>query len=285
MDARDGTIAGAMARARRKGRAAFIPYITAGDPSLAASADVIRALSRAGADVIECGVPFSDPVGDGPELQMSASRALAAGTTLDGVLALLAGLTREGGIPPVLLFSYLNPISRMGVPAFTRRAREAGVAGVLVVDLPVEEAEEHLVAARAENLETVFLASPTTTDARLARIVEASRGFIYLVARAGVTGERADLSGSLARRVARVRRAAPGMPVAVGFGISDPMQAAAVAGVADGVIVGSAIARRIAEGPPEVAATRVEAFARRMTEALSRGRVREGKEGEGACSS
>ncbi len=282
MDARDGMIAAAMARARREGRAAFIPYVAAGDPSLAVTADVIRALASAGADVIECGVPFSDPVGDGPELSRAAARGLASGTTLDAVLALLARLTREEGIPPVLLFSYLNPILRTGFAAFARRAREAGVAGVLVVDLPVEEAEEYLAAARAERLETVFLASPTTSDARLARIIGAARGFVYLAARAGVTGERAGLPGDLVRRIARVRETAPALPVAAGFGISDPAQAAAVAASADGVIVGSALARRIAEGPPDGAAARAAAFARRMRESLSRGRA---KEGEGTCSS
>lgn len=280
----DGRIAAAMERARRENRSAFIPYVTAGDPSLAATADAIRALARAGADVIECGVPFSDPVGDGPELQAAAARGIASEATLEEVLRLLTGLSGDRGIPPVLLFSYLNPILAMGTGRFARRARESGVAGALVVDLPVEEAGEFLAAARREGLETVFLASPTTSDARLARIAGASRGFVYLVARTGVTGTRPALAGGLDRRVARLRAIAPGKAVAAGFGISTPEQAAAVAGVADGVIVGSALAGRIAAGGPG----ELESFARGIARALSRNPARAPKrerEGEGACSS
>lgn len=280
MVAREGRIASAFARARKEGRAAFVPYVTVGDPSLAVTAEVIRCLARAGADVVECGVPFSDPVGDGVELQRSAGRALAAGTTMETTLAFLGKLTREKGIPPILLFSYLNPVLRRGYRSFARGAREAGAAGALLVDLPLEEAGAYLTAARDEAIETVFLAAPSTSDARMARIAEASRGFLYFASRAGVTGEKSRLPPDLPGQVARARKGAAGLPVGVGFGVSNAAQAAEAARFADGVIVGSAIARRVAEGGPEGAAERVYAFAESLARAVRR---RETLEGGGGC--
>ena len=232
--------------ARKNGRVGFIPYITAGDPDLAACASVVDALSRAGADVIELGVPFSDPIADGPINQRAAERALASGTTLDGILNAVASMRKDGRKIPIVLFTYFNPIHKMGVDVFCRRAAEAGVDGALIVDLPPEEAGEYRTAAKAADIGAVFLASPTTTDERLALIGEASTGFVYYVSRMGVTGVSASISASLEEELARVKKITH-RPVAVGFGISTPEQAAFAAKNADAVVVGSALVRMLAE--------------------------------------
>lgn len=252
------------------GRAAFIPYLTAGDPSLEWTGRHLDALAAAGADVVELGVPFSDPVADGPVNQRAAERALAARTTLPGVLDLLAEKRRSGWKPAAVVFTYANPVAAMGWEAFARRAAAAGADGALVVDLPVEEAAEHRAACAAAGLATVFLAAPTTDDARLADAVRASAGFLYFVSRLGVTGASAALAADAAAQLARVKSAAGALPVAYGFGVSTPEQAAAAARLADGVVVGSALVRLL-EGPdPEENLRRLAAAAAALSAAMKR---------------
>lgn len=229
-----------------RGEPAFIPYITAGDPSISRTEAIIHALEAAGADIIELGVPFSDPVGDGPVIQEAAQRALAAGTHLGDIFAMVKRV-REKSDVPLLLFSYFNPILAYGAEAFARDAAQAGVDGLLCVDLPPEEAGEYKTALDQHGLCTVFLTAPTTSDARLELVGAQCTGFVYYVSRLGVTGERAELSTGLDAAIARIRRLT-GKPVAVGFGISTPEQAAQVAGMnAEGVVVGSALVRLIGE--------------------------------------
>lgn len=259
----------AIAGARDAGRAAFIPYLTAGDPRLAELGRFAGALRAGGADILELGVPFSDPVADGPVNQRAAERALAAGTTLAGVLHAVRRLREAGERLPVALFTYFNPVLRMGPAQFARRAADAGVDGVLVVDLPPEEAGEHRAACAASGLGTIFLASPTTAPERLRRAAEASTGFLYYVSRLGVTGERAALPESLRAELKAARAASPA-PLAVGFGLSTPEQAAALAAHADAVVVGSALVRVVAEQPPEEAARRLTELARAFVGALAR---------------
>ncbi len=236
----------AFARARAQRRAAFIPYITAGDPDLAATERLAVALASAGADVLELGVPFSDPIADGPVNQAAAVRALAAGTTLVGILALVARLKPRLGIP-VVLFTYFNPIHAYGVARFAEHAAASGVDGVLCVDLPPEEAEgDYLDALRAHGLDAIFLLAPTSTRERVRAVARLGSGFVYYVSRTGVTGEQGELPAALAREAKALGKALK-LPLAVGFGISTRLQVAAVAKVADGVVVGSALVRLIAE--------------------------------------
>ncbi len=245
---------------KTQGVSAFIPYITAGDPSMETSAQIVLALERAGADVIEFGVPFSDPVGDGIVIQEAAQRALQRGASLRGVIATVRAI-REKSQVPLLLFSYFNPILAYGVEAFARDAAEAGVDGVLCVDLPPDEDDDYKAALDKAGLCTIFLTAPTTSDDRLRLIGAKSSGFVYYVSRLGVTGEQAALAAGLKDSVARIQHLT-GKPVAVGFGISTPEQAAAVAGLAEGVVVGSAIVRVIAQhGEDPALVETVEAFA------------------------
>lgn len=240
----EGQLADCWAGLRAAGRAALIPYITAGHPGWDATREFLAGAPGFGADIVELGVPWSDPVADGPVIQASTHAALAAGVTLRGVLDLL----REARPSvPVVLFTYLNPVLAMGPVRFAAAAREAGAAGVLVVDLPVgaDPATENALAAGS--LPLVRLVAPTTPPARLARIAAASRGFVYLVARLGVTGASRAVASDIGARVAAVR-AATALPVAVGFGISAPSQAAEVAALADGVVVGSAVVDRMSAG-------------------------------------
>jgi tryptophan synthase alpha chain len=264
-------LAATFARCRAAGRAAFIPYVTAGDPDLATTGELVRALAAAGADIVELGVPFSDPIADGPVNQRAAMRALASRTTLDGILALVAGLRADGVAVPVVLFTYFNPLHVRGVERFAASAAAAGVDGVLCVDLPPEEAGELGPALRAQGLDLVFLLAPTSTPARVARVAELASGFVYYVSRTGVTGERDALPADLARDVRRLRRRL-GLPVAVGFGISTPEQVAAVGRLADGVVVGSALVRTVeaAGSGPGVAAA-VAAQVRILTAGLTTG--------------
>jgi tryptophan synthase alpha chain len=223
---------------------ALVVYVTCGDPDLATTRAVILAAIEAGADVIELGVPFSDPVADGPVIQRASERALRNGTNLAHVLRLAAEVRLQAQSTGVVVFSYLNPILRMGMEKFCTVARHAGVDGVLVTDLPVEEADEYLHAMKANDLAPVFLAAPTSPDARLKRIANASRGFVYAVSRTGVTGARQQLANDAQKLVQRLRRLTK-LPVAVGFGISNAEQFAEVGKFADAVVVGSAIVETI----------------------------------------
>lgn len=239
-------IESAFARARTERRAAFIPYITAGDPDLAATERLAVALAAAGADILELGVPFSDPIADGPVNQAAAARALASGTTLVGILALVARLRTRLGIP-IVLFTYFNPLHAYGVARFAEHAAASGVDGVLCVDLPPEEAEgEYLDALRAQGLDAIFLLAPTSTRERVRAVARLGSGFVYYVSRTGVTGEQGELPEALAREAKALGKALK-LPLAVGFGISTRPQVAAVARVADGVVVGSALVRLIGE--------------------------------------
>jgi tryptophan synthase alpha chain len=222
----------------------LVAYVTCGDPDLATTREIVLAAIQAGADVIELGVPFSDPVADGPVIQRASERALKNGTSLAQVLTLAADIRQLTQSTGLVVFSYLNPILRMGMEKFCSVARHAGVDGVLVTDLPVEEAGEYLRAMKACDLSPIFLAAPTSPDARLKRIVEASRGFVYAVSRTGVTGARQQLAEDARKLVRRLRRVTR-LPIAVGFGISNVEQSAEVGEFADAVVVGSAIVETI----------------------------------------
>jgi len=236
-------IAAAFAACREEKRAAFIPYLTAGDPDLETTEMLLPALVRGGADLIELGVPFSDPIADGPVIQRAAARALAAGASLAGVLNLVARRREEIGVP-VILFTYFNPILARGVEAFAEQAAASGVDGVLCVDLPPEEAQEsYIPALRRNGVDPIFLLAPTSTRQRVRRIDKASSGFVYYVSRTGVTGS-GELPDDLARRLKRLRKKVSS-PLVVGFGITSPEQVAALGKVADGVVVGSALVRRV----------------------------------------
>jgi tryptophan synthase alpha chain len=240
-------IAERFAALRRDKRKAFVAFVTAGDPSLERTATAARELEEAGVDVLELGVPFSDPLADGPVIQRASDRALRQGTTLARVIETVRALRASSEIP-LLLFSYFNPIARYGLERLARDARDAGVDGVLVTDLPPEEADDWLRAARPCGLDTVFLASPTSPADRLKRVAKASRGFVYALSRTGVTGEQSSLSDDARPLVERLR-ALTDEPIALGFGISTPEQAAEAASVADGVVVGSALVRFLESDP------------------------------------
>ena len=230
---------------RASGRKALVPFLTAGDPSLAATVPVMHALVEAGADVIELGVPFSDPMADGPTIQRSSERALARGAGLSYVLECVREFRQRDAATPVVLMGYLNPVEIRGYGRFATDAANAGVDGVLLVDLPPEEAEALLTAFAAHGLDVILLASPTTTDARLARLCADAQGYLYYVSFAGVTGaDRLDTDVASARL--REIRAATKVPVAAGFGIKDAASAAAMARDADGVVVGSALVAALA---------------------------------------
>lgn len=225
-------------RLAEEGRRAFIPFLTHGFPSPADTPRLLRALADAEADIIELGVPFSDPLADGPTIQRASQEALEHGVTLDSTLELVGELAPD--LPPIVLFSYLNPVLRVGVEPFLERAERAGAAGLLLTDLPVGVHPELEAGFAASGLDLIALVAPTTPAARVRRIRERASGFVYYISRLGVTGARSGLDERLRDRVAALRREV-GLPVAVGFGISRPEQAARVAEVADGVVVGSAL--------------------------------------------
>jgi len=225
----------------------LVAYITCGDPDLATTRDIVLAAIEAGAEVIELGVPFSDPVADGPVIQRASERALRHGTTLEQVLELAREIRKESQAG-LIVFSYLNPILRMGIARFAAAAQNAGLDGALITDLPVEEAGEYLHEMRRRNLATIFLAAPTSTDERLRQICKASTGFVYAVSRTGVTGVRQQLAGDAEKLTRRLRRHTK-LPIAVGFGISTPEQFAAVGKFADAAVVGSAIVETIERNP------------------------------------
>jgi tryptophan synthase alpha chain len=252
--------------ARREDKA-LIAYLTAGDPHPARTASLVLALERGGADIIELGVPFSDPIADGPVIQRGAERALAAGTTMRKVLD-IAGEIRQHSDIPLVLFTYLNPVLRYGVEQLAADAKGSGVDGVLLTDLSVEEAQPWLPHFRERELDTVFLAAPTSTDERLKQVAEYSSGFVYLVSRAGVTGERDTLADSAGELVQRMR-GLTSLPLALGFGIATPQQAAEAAQLADAVVVGSAIVRMIGEyGDSGDLEEALEAYARSLKQAI-----------------
>ncbi|MBI4227934.1 MAG: tryptophan synthase subunit alpha [Candidatus Omnitrophica bacterium] len=232
-------LAAAFRRARGARRAALIAYLTAGYPSLAATAALVRELARAGVDIIELGLPFSDPLADGPTIQAASAQALKRGVTLERILRTVAEIRKTTDVPLVAM-GYANPLYRRGLPAFCRQAVAAGFDGVIVPDLPPEEAGELIRAARPVKLATIFLAAPTSPPARLRRIAAASRGFVYVVSLTGVTGARRQLPREVVTQVRALRRLTR-QPIAVGFGVSTPAQVRWLSGVADGVIVGSAL--------------------------------------------
>ena len=239
-------IAQRFAALRAQKRAGFVAYLTAGDPDRDTSARLFNGLPAAGADLIEIGMPFSDPMADGPAIQDAGQRALKAGMTLRGTLRLVSDFRRGDDATPIVLMGYYNPIYRYGVEAFARDAVAAGVDGVIIVDLPPEEDSELAGPANAAGLDVIRLATPTSDDNRLPVIVDGASGFIYYVAIAGITGTRSADSAEVAAAVARLRRFTD-LPVAVGFGIRSPEQAAAVAGAADAAVVGSALVQRVAD--------------------------------------
>jgi tryptophan synthase alpha chain len=253
------------------GELGLIAYITAGDPSLEASAKIVLAAAEAGADIIELGVPFSDPVADGPVIQRASERALRGGTTLAGVLELVRQLRTD---VPLVLFSYFNPLLQMGLGKFAESAALAGADGVLATDLTPEEAGEYRAALQARNLDTIFLAAPTSTDERLARIADASSGFLYLVSRTGVTGAREVLPEGLPALARRVRKFT-NLPIAVGFGISAPTHVSILGGIADAAVVGSALMAEVesaasADAAAIAVATLVRALKKAARSGLSR---------------
>ncbi len=237
----------------------LVVYLTIGDPDLATSKKIALAAIDAGADVLELGVPFSDPLADGPVVQRASERAIRNGTRLTDVLTLARTLRAERPSVGIVIFSYLNPILRMGLEAFAGAAASAGVDAVLIIDMIVEESEEYRVILRRHNLQPIFLVAPTSPDERLQRIAEVSEGFIYAISRVGITGTQQQLAGDARGLVARLRRYTT-LPVALGFGISNAAHVAAVAEFADAAVVGSAIVSLIEQSNPEAAPAAVGAF-------------------------
>jgi tryptophan synthase alpha chain len=260
-------IADRFAQLKREGRRGFIPFITAGDPDLETTYELLLELSNAGASLIELGVPFSDPVADGPVIQRASERALRHGFGLEEILQLAARL-REKSDVPLVLFSYYNPLLQFGLERLSVEAERAGVDGLLVTDLVPEEAEELAALLRAQRLDMIFLVAPTSTDERLRMVASRASGFIYAVSRAGVTGAREQVSSEAESLIARVRRFS-NLPVAVGFGISTAEQVADVWRYADAAVVGSALVAEIEKtaGAPDLA-KRTGEFARSLLPVL-----------------
>jgi tryptophan synthase alpha chain len=251
----------AFGRIKAEKRTGLVTYVTAGDPDLSHSADILCALDRAGADVLEVGIPFSEPLADGPVIQRATERALAAGATASRVLDLVSRI-RSDVTAPIVLFTYANPVLRMGVDAFGDRATQAGVDGVLVLDLPIEEAQSFRDTMAARDIDMIFLLSPTTTDARMIAAARLGRGFMYGISRLGVTGTRDNVADG-AEPLARRMRAATSLPIALGFGISTPEHVQQIGRFADAAVVGSGLVGVIAEagkGPDLI--ERVESYCR-----------------------
>jgi tryptophan synthase alpha chain len=255
------------AKLRAQGRTALVPYVMTGDPSLAATLQVMHALADAGADVIELGVPFSDPMADGPVIQRAAERALAHGTGLKDVLDVVRSFREKDAVTPIVLMGYANPIEAMGVDAFADRARDAGVDGVLVVDYPPEEAREFAKCLHQRSLATIFLLSPTTPESRIAAVASLASGYVYYVSLKGVTGAGHLDTADVMRKLAEIRRHVK-LPVGVGFGIRDAAGAQAIASHADAVIIGSRVIQEIENGPPQGAAARTGTWLATIRRAL-----------------
>lgn len=260
------------ARCRAENEPALIAYITAGDPSLERTVSLVEAMELGGADLIELGVPFSDPIADGPVIMRATERALANGASLAGVLEVARQVRKRSQIP-MLLFSYLNPLLKYGFEKLAADAAAAGIDGILMTDASVEEAGKFVPMVRAAGLDTVFLAAPTSPMDRLRKVAEFSSGFVYLVSRTGVTGVRDQVAGSAAELVAKMRTVTD-LPLAVGFGIAKASDAREVAKIADGVVVGSALVRIIEgfEGSPELE-SKLEEFTRELKEGARAGRA------------
>jgi tryptophan synthase alpha chain len=248
---------------KRERRCGMIAYLTAGDPSPQATPSFIHALEKGGSDLIELGVPFSDPIADGPVIQQAGGRALAAGTTLAKVLDIAAQVRKRSEIP-LLLFTYLNPVLRYGFDKLARDAKAAGIDGCLLTDASVEEAGDYVKVMRGNGLDTVFLAAPTSTERRLKLVAEYSSGFVYLVSRTGITGEQQTIADSALPLIERMR-VHTGLPLAMGFGVSKPEHVAALAPYVEAVVIGSAIVRQIEKDP-----AKLEAFMRDLTRPLAK---------------
>ncbi|HJW24357.1 MAG TPA: tryptophan synthase subunit alpha [Rhodocyclaceae bacterium] len=246
-------------RLEAQGRKALIPFITAGDPDAALTVPLMHALVEAGADVIELGVPFSDPMADGPTIQRASERALLKGMSLKKVLELVAAFRQSNGETPVVLMGYANPIEAMGQEAFAAAAATAGVDGVLVVDYPPEESVEFGRTMKARGMDPIFLLAPTSTEARIGQVAEVASGYVYYVSLAGVTGAGHLNIDAVAERLPAIREKT-GLPVGVGFGIRDAATAARIAGVADAVVVGSRIIEEIEKSTAETACANVRAL-------------------------
>lgn len=257
------TLARTLSARRAFGRAGFVPFIVAGDPSRESSLMAARLLAAAGADILEVGVPFSDPVADGPVIQAAGQRALAKGMSLAKSIEFVKTLRRDGVTIPVILFTYLNPILSLGLKPFAKKCAESGVNAVLIVDLPAEESRETAIALKKRNIEIVLLASPTTTDKRLVLIGKFTGSTAYYVSRQGVTGVRKGLEGNLAKRIRHVRKLT-GKPLLVGFGVAEPSQARQLSRHADGVVVGSALVKASFNGGPAA----VRRLAKKLVAAL-----------------
>lgn len=234
-------------RLKRQNKKGFIPYIMAGDPSLDKTRETVLLLERCGADIVELGVPFSDPLADGPTIQRAAERALRAGVTLKDVIGLVRDLREDSGIP-IVLMTYYNPVFKYGNERFVKNAVDSGVDGVIIPDLPPDEAGDLIKISKRSGFATVFLLAPTSTSERIRKVAKASQGFIYYVSMTGITGSKLLVDDSIKESIRNIR-AVTDKPVAIGFGVSDAEEARAVSKHADGVIVGSAIVRRLHESP------------------------------------
>jgi tryptophan synthase alpha chain len=237
-------------RLKKEGKKAFIPYVMAGDPSLERTKEIVLLFEECGADIVELGVPFSDPLADGPTIQRASERALKNGVTLRKVISHVKDLRQTTRIP-IVLMTYYNPVFKYGEENFIKDSKDAGVDGVIIPDLPPDEAEDFIKQSRKAVLDSIFLLAPTSTEDRIKKVTKASSGFIYYVSITGITGANLLLDGSMEVLISKIRKYTD-KPIAVGFGVSTPMEASAVARVSDGVIVGSAIVKRLHETPDEL---------------------------------
>lgn len=237
-------------RLKKEGKKAFIPYVMAGDPSLERTKEIVILFGECGADIVELGVPFSDPLADGPTIQRASERALKNGVTLRKVISHVKDLRQITRIP-IVLMTYYNPVFKYGEENFIKDSKDAGVDGVIIPDLPPDEAEDFIKQSRKAVLDSIFLLAPTSTEDRIKKVTKASSGFIYYVSITGITGANLLLDGSMDVLISKIKKYTD-KPIAVGFGVSTPMEASAVAGLSDGVIVGSAIVKRLHESPDEL---------------------------------